>query len=474
MKLEDVDVDATIKEARKLLQEEPISPAFKSIIEILILLISILINRLNLNSKNSSKPPSSDQNREGNNRKKNKSTRKPGGQHGHKGTTLEPVDDPDEVLTLPIDRRTIPAGIYKQMGFENRQVFDIRIQRWVTEYKAEILEDADGNQFVAQFPDGVNNRTQYGTQIKAHAVYLSQFQLLPYQRIQDYFSDQVNIPISPGTLVNFNKQAYEKLAGFDKVAKQRLIESDNIHADETGINVNGDKIWLHNASNDTWTYYYAHPKRGCEAMDEAGILPHFNGILCHDHWKPYYRYSCTHALCNAHHLRELESAYEQANQQWAKDMQALLEEMNVDVKVAGGALESDAADEYREKYRAVLDKAEKECPPPVRDETNKGKRGRLKRSKSRNLLERLKEYEADVLRFLENIVVPFTNNQGENDIRMTKVQQKISGCFRSMEGAKIFCRNRSYISTCRKNGVSATQALNMLFEGKLPDFINST
>lgn len=474
MKVEDIDIDATMKEARELLQKEPVSPALKSIIEMLLLVISILFNRLNINSKNSSKPPSSDQNREGNNKKKGKGSRKPGGQHGHKGATLELVDDPDEVLVLSIDRSAIPAGHYTQKGFETRQVFDIRIQRWVTEYQAEILEDPDGNQFVAPFPEGIHHRTQYGAQIKAHAVYLSQFQLLPYQRIQDYFSDQVNIPVSPGSLVNFNRQAYEKLEGFEALARQRLIQSKCIHADETGINVNGNKIWLHNASNDTWTYYYPHTRRGCDAMDEAGILPHFDGILCHDHWKPYYRYRCTHALCNAHHLRELERACEQDNQQWAKEMQALLEDMNIAVNVAGGALEHDAAEAHREKYRGVLDDAEKECPPPVRDETNKGKRGRLKRSKSRNLLERLKEYEADVLRFLDNPVVPFTNNQGENDIRMTKVQQKISGCFRSMEGAKVFCRNRSYISTCRKNGVSATEALNMLFEGKLPDFIDTT
>ena len=273
---------------------------------------------------------------------------------------------------------------------------------------------------------------------------------------------------------NFNKQAYEKLKSFDDWVKQRLIESDHIHADETGINVNGSKIWLHNASNDQWTYYYPHEKRGCEAMDEAGILPHFNGILCHDHWKPYYRYGCIHALCNAHHLRELQRAFEQDSQQWAKEMGALLEEMNIAVKVAGGVLKSDSENEYREKYRAILEEAEIECPPPVRDETTKGKRGRLKRSKSRNLLERLKAYEDDTLRFTSNLVIPFTNNQGENDIRMTKVQQKISGCFRSIEGAKIFCRNRSYISTCRKNGVSATDSLNMLFNGVFPDFINST
>ena len=152
-------------------------------------------------------------------------------------------------------------------------------------------------------------------------------------------------------------------------------------------------------------------------------------------------------------------------------MKALLEDMNQAVDDAGGQLGNVESNKYRYKYRAILKKAEVECPPP--DETQrKGKRGRMKRSKARNLLERLRDFENDVLRFLENKIVPFTNNLGENDIRMTKVQQKISGCFRSMDGAKIFCRVRSYLSTCRKHDVTASKALNLLFQGKLPDFVN--
>jgi transposase len=206
------------------------------------------------------------------------------------------------------------------------------------------------------------------------------------------------------------------------------------------------------------------------AMDEIGILPFFKGVLCHDHWKPYYHYDCTHALCNAHHLRELERAWEQDQQQWAREMQALLIDIAAAVADAGGCLPADEAKRWRRRYRRLLKKAEIECPPP--DESQRqGKRGRLKRSKARNLLERLRDFEQDILRFIEVESVPFTNNQGENDLRMTKVQQKISGCFRSMEGAKIFCRVRSYLSTCRKQGMSATQALTLLFQGKDPDFM---
>ena len=204
-----------------------------------------------------------------------------------------------------------------------------------------------------------------------------------------------------------------------------------------------------------------------EAMD---ILPGFTGVLCHDHWKPYYQYDCTHALCNAHHLRELERAWVQDQQQWAKDMQRLLLDIHHAVEAAGGCLPSDEAAVWRQRYRARLDQAEDECPPP--DERHRqGKRGRLKRSKARNLLERLRAFEGDVLRFMEMAIVPFTNNQSENDLRMTKVHQKISGCFRSLEGAKIFCRVRSYLSTCRKQGMTATDALTRLFQGKPPPFM---
>ncbi len=254
-------------------------------------------------------------------------------------------------------------------------------------------------------------------------------------------------------------------------AREELAKSEVLHADETSMNKNGDRYWLHSASNSFWTHFFPHERRGTEAMNSIGILPQFRGILCHDHLKAYYTYTHgTHALCNAHHLRELEGVWEEdEKQQWAKEMKVLLGEINRAVKDAGGALEASASEKYRQRYRGILQSAEAESPPP--DETNrKGKRGRVKRTKARNLLERLREYEGDVLRFMDNKNVPFTNNLAENDIGMTKVQQKISGCFRSLDGAKIFCRIRSYLSTCRKQGVNLSQALQRVFRGKLPDF----
>jgi len=471
LKIADIDVDSSINSVKELLKKEKdLSPALRSALEVLLVLVALLLNRMTLNSKNSSKPPSTDPNRKKSS-KKGQSDRKPGGQKGRNGTTLQPVNDPDEVEVLTIDRRTLPKGSqYREVGHESRQVIDIDIARFVTEYRAQILEDDQGNQFVASFPEGVKRPVQYGLNLKANAVYMSQYQLIPYDRIRDYFQDQMHIPVSAGSVFNFNKEAYAGLDSFEQWAKTQLAQSDLMHADETGINIGGKRHWLHCASNASLTWFHPHAKRGTEAMDEIGILPSFKGVLCHDHWKPYYRYECAHALCNAHHLRELERAWEQDQQQWAREMQALLIDIAKAVEDAGGSLPPDEAKRWRRRYQRLLKKAETECPPP--DESQrKEKRGRLKRSKARNLLERLRDFEQDVLRFMEVESIPFTNNQGENDLRMTKVQQKISGCFRSMEGARIFCRVRSYLSTCRKQGMTATQALTLLFQGKNPRFM---
>ena len=468
MKIENIDIEATIEKARRLVSEDKnLSVATQSMFEIMILIITLLANRLNLNSTNSSKPPSSDPNRK--KKPKSKTGKKPGGQKGHVGTTLKKIDDPDKIKEIKVDRRKLPAGQYRQVGFESRQVFDIDISRVVTEYRAQILEDANGKQFVASFPEGVKKAVQYGKDLKAHSVYLSQFQLIPYNRIQDYFADQLHIPVSEGSIFNFNMEAFRLLADFEVLVKNKLTASELAHADETGINIGGKLRWLHCVSNDDWTFYHPHEKRGIDAMNDMGILPEFKGILCHDHWKPYYKIDCTHALCNAHHLRELTRAFEQDDQKWAQKLSNLLVTINNKVADTGGALDATTARKYRLKFREIIRTGEIECPEPLRLK-EKGKRGRIKKTKSRNLLERLRDYEDDTLRFMENALVPFPNNLGENDIRMTKVQQKISGCFRSTDGARIFCLVRSYLSTCRKQGFKSSQALELLFNGKLPEF----
>jgi transposase len=468
MTIDNIDVTATLERVKKLLADDKtLSDSTRSLMEVMVLIVTLMANRLNLSSRNSSKPPSSDPNREKKPRKKG--DRKPGGQNGHAGHTLEKVETPDKIEVLKVDRAKLPKGHYTEIGYETRQVFNIEINRVVTEYQAQILEDENGSRFTAEFPAGVTQPVQYGNTVKAHAVYMSQFQLIPYDRMTDYFSDQLGIPVSAGSFFNFNRQAYDLLETFETLAKQKLMKSALAHADETGVNINGERQWLHCCSNNLWTFLYPHEKRGTEAMDEIGILPSFKGILCHDHWKPYYRYDCTHSLCNAHHLRELTCAWEQDKQAWAEKMHALLETINQKVLDEGGVLSRYMQQKFRNQYREIIAAGDKECPPP--DESRSlGQKGRIKRSKSRNLIERLRDFEDDVLRFMTISEVAFTNNLGERDIRMTKVQQKISGCFRSIEGAKIFCRLRSYLSTCRKHAISSSDALELLFEGQLPDF----
>jgi transposase len=446
--------------------EKDLPPALKTSLELLLLLVTLLLNRLGINSSNSSKPPSTDPNRT--RKPKGSSSRKPGGQQGHNGVTLKPFADPDEIVVIRIDRKSLPEGQYREAGYESRQVIDLDIARVVTEWQAQVLEDSQGKRYVAAFPEGITRPVQYGIGVKVNSVYMSQYQLIPYNRVEEHFLDQVEIPVSGGSLYNFNQEAYERLEHFDQWVRKRLASSPLLHADETGINIGGKRYWLHNASNAEFSFFCPHSKRGCEALDEIGILPLFHGTLCHDHWKPYFRYGSFHSLCNAHHLRELERAWEQDKQQWAQKMTALLNEINKTVAEAGGCLDAISSGYYRSRYRDLIGEAERECPAP--DEANK-KRGRAPRSKARNLLERLRNFEDDVLRFMDEEIVPFSNNQAENDLRMTKVQQKISGCFRSLDGAKIFCRVRSYLSTCRKQGLSASESLRLLFEGKQPPFM---
>lgn len=464
-----INITDTLKSVEaRLKNDKSLSAESRSMIELLVLVIQLLVAKLGINSKNSSLPPSKDPNRE--RQKSDGQGKKPGGQAGHKGSTLEKDKNPDVIKDIPVDRSILPPGEYSSVGYEARQVIDIEISKVVTEYRAEILQDINGREFVATFPEGVTRPAQYGDSVKVQATYMSVHQLLPCERIADYFKSQCGINVSTGSLVNFNREAFELLQEFERIAKSQLIVQSVLNVDETGINLSGKNIWLHTASNDKWTLFFPHEKRGGEAMKAMGVLEHFKGILCHDHWKPYFKFNCLHALCNAHHLRELERAWEHDKQAWAKTMQKLLIEMKEAKIHHAGSVPEDQAAAFLARYREILRIANDECPAPPQKAN--GKPGRTAKSKSRNLLERLQNYEAETLRFLFNPIVPFTNNQGERDIRMTKVQQKISGCFKSMDGAKTFCRVRSYLSTCDKHGIEPTNALKTLFTGKLPEFLS--
>jgi transposase len=383
MKINGIEIDSVIDSTKKLLTEDKsILPALRAAIELIMLVVSLLANRLGLNSQNSSKPPSTDFDRKKNSR--NKSDNPTGGHKGREGKTLSPFEEPDVVKDIPVNRAPLPPGKYRDIGVQCRQVVDSAIQ--------------------------------YGDDIKAHAVYLSQYQLLPYKRIEEYFSDQLNIPISAGTLFNFKQKAsnlIEQTVAANQI-KAALRASPVLHVDETGVNISSKQHWLHCASSLTWTYFHAHDKRGKEAMDAAEILPCFTGFVCHDHWKPYYKYIlCEHSLCNAHHLRELERAWEQDKQKWSNEMRVLLTKLCQDLKDNDGKLTPESAHVAREQYREILFEGDKECPPPNEEDRPAGQRGRLKRTKARALLERLREFENDALRFIEIKNVPLLTIKGK-------------------------------------------------------------
>lgn len=462
-----INVSEIVLAARREINEEKdLSPSLKITMDSVLDLVVALANRLGLDSSNSSKPPSSDPNRQRRSRTTKAKRRKPGGQKGHKGSHLKQVENPGVVEELLIDRRTLPAGNWKSAGFDKRQVFDIEVSFTVTEYQAEVLMNELGETYVAEFPKGVTEPAQYGVGVKATSVYLSQYQLIPQARVQDLLGTQYGLPITKGSINNFNILAAKTLRDWDFKGwlNTQLLISPVLHADETGTNINGTRFWIHCLCNESLTYFHVDPKRGQEAMERMGVLANFKGQLVHDHWKPYFLYLCIHILCNAHHLRELERAIEQDSQKWAKKMKRLLEEINIKVNEAGGKLSDKKIKQYQKIYRRILKAADKECPE------NKTQRAQ---TKSRNLIERLTTFEEETLRFMVEEQTPFTNNQGERDLRMNKVQQKISGCFRTLRGAEDFCLIRSYLSTCRKQGVHPMEALRALFTGEKPKFMET-
>jgi transposase len=318
----------------------------------------------------------------------------------------------------------------------------------------------------AAFPAGVGAPTQYGPRVRALAIYLTAAQHLPYQRAAQLLADWLGAPLSPATLVGFVKDGAADLDEFLDRVHEQIIDSPVVHFDETGARVGGRGRWLHCASTETLTFYALHDRRGTEGIDHAGVMPHFQGIAVHDGWPQYRAYAeATHALCNAHHLRELLAVIEQhaAEQSWAARMDALLRRLQEEVKAAKAAAE-DRLDPrvlagYRAAYAQSIALGHQQNPPPT---ARTGKRGPIGRSASANLLRRLDEQREQVLRFAHDFQVPFDNNLVERDIRMIKIQQKISGSWRTTTGADHFFALRAYISTTRKQGRDILDALAQL------------
>jgi len=438
--------------------------------------IKTLEGQIAKNSRNSSKPPSSDGLKKPNPKSlRVRGTRKTGGQNGHEGKTLSQVENPDVVVTHTADlcENCLASLIdVAALSFESRQEFDLpEIKPIVTEHLAEIkLCPQCGCQTKGTFPENIMQPVQYGPHAKGMASYCSQHQLFPYARLGEFFRDAFRLPLSEGTLFNVHATCHKKLEGYESHVRQGLIESLLVNFDESGLRINKTLNWLHVASTETLTHYEVHQKRGCEAMDTIGILPDFKGTAVHDHWKAYLNYTSKHALCNAHHLRELTYHEEQYGQLWAGKMMGCLLDIKEEVekyKTAGQSkLSPDRLAHFGKRYSHILKEGLKEIPPLHQTETKGKKKGKAKQHPAKNLLDRLKSYKRETLAFMFDFAVPFTNNRAEQDIRMIKVKQKVSGCFRSQQGAKMFVRTRGYVSTARKNGLNPLDALTDVFKGR--------
>ena len=427
------------------------------------------------NSKNSSKPPSTDgfKKPKPNPKSRRKKTgRKSGGQKGHKGSTLQPSDTPDIVKDHRVTEcECCKKSLADQAADEiiKRQVFDIpQAPVFVTEHRSEEKTCSCGHLNKAGFPEGVNAPVQYGELIQAVAVYLNVYQMIPYKRTCEVLSDLLGCEMSEGTLHNLLKKYNDRVKDPLESIREHIRKANVAHFDETGFRVGSVRWWLHVASTQQATYYQAHPKRGSEAMDAIDILPQFEGRAIHDHWKPYYTYLCKHGLCNAHHLRELVFVHEEYKQPWAEEMIKCLMKIKLETdhqRDNGDPLPPARIREFEELYQRALDKGYEENPIPPIPPGAKKKRGRRAKSKPRNLIERLDTHREEALAFMYDLEVPFDNNLGERDIRMTKVKQKISGTCRSEKGAEIFCNTRSYISTAQKNSIRVFDAVLQAVEG---------
>lgn len=412
------------------------------------------------NSSNSGKPPSSDGLKKPLKTKsqRGKSGRKPGGQNGRTGKTLEQVDSPDHiVMHSPEACGGCGHSLVDVEGVSTakRQVFDLpepKIE--VTEHRTEAKTcPCCGEISKGTFPENVTAPTLYGERIQALAAYFTHQHFLPFDRLAQMFQDIFGVGISPGTFANVDKKLFAQLESFEANLKAHLIVSPVLHFDETGMRCSKKLHWIHVASSEAATFYGIHAKRGKEAIGDFDILPQFQGYAIHDNWFPYFGYEdVTHGLCNAHHLRELTFVHEHEKEEWAKEMKDLLLKAKkiVEDHTEQGYLFKEQIKTLEMEYAAIILKGMQyhlDLAPLISK-----KKGRRKQRVGKNLLNRLSDHYQCVLRFIYDFSVPFTNNQGEQDIRMVKLKQKISGCFRNLEGGKIFCRVRSYISTARKQG----------------------
>ncbi len=433
-----------------------------------------LRSRLAKDSHNSHLPPSSD--RFGRKKKtrslRKRSGKKPGGQAEHPGETIQWCSHPDEIIRHAVSAcchcQAELSSVEPQM-VEARQIIELPSKRHVViEHQAEQKWCPQcGEVSTAAFPEQVRARVQYGSSVAAAASLLVVQHLLPLGRTAEVLWDLLGISIAEATITTQLQRAATLLEPVEQQIKAALIQAEVLHQDESSVRVAGQRWWTHVSATQGLTHYAVHPKRGKAALDAIGILPQFRGRSLHDGFRSYWLYECLHALCNVHHLRELLCVYEEQQQEWAHQMSELLLSMKeaCDQARAQGrqALDPVEIADWRAGYETVLQAGYQANPPDPPPEVPK--KGRRKQSAARNLLDRLSVHQEAVLAFLQDLRVPFDNSQAERDLRMLKVQQKVSGCFRTPGGAQIFCRLRSYLSSLHKQGLNLFTALQHTFLG---------
>jgi transposase len=432
-----------------------------------------LEGRVAKDSHNRSKPPSTDGYAKKTKSLRQKSGKQPGGQPGHAGSRRPFVQLADEIISLRPQKcvhcqASLPQDLAAE-GYQRRQRIDLpEIKAQVTEYQALQVRCPSCQQVSrGTFPDEVATSIQFGPMLKGLALYLLYGQLLPSARTAELLSDVCGCHLSPGTLEAFVAEGAERLVETEELIKHALRAAEVLGADETGVRVQGVLQWVHVARTDQLTHYALHRQRGKAATDAIGILPQFHGIMEHDGYRSYSQYThCEHAQCNAHPLRELCFLEEQEQQQWAGDLKAHLLACHLTVEEARArgetGLSCEVIGSLTNTYHQLIEAGLAAQPPPLPRSRH---RGRVKQSKAKNLLDRLLRDAHSLLLFMSDFRVPFTNNGSEQDLRMLKVQQKISGTFRSVSGPVAFCRIRGYFSTMAKQGHRLALVARQLFAG---------
>ena len=377
---------------------------------------------------------------------------------------LDPVDD-----RLLEDLHKLAGQSEDKEGRPTIDVHDLPEPKLeVTEHQAEVKTCPCGCVNRATFPPEVAAPVQYGPRVKSVGVYLGEYQLLPFDRLTEIMRDLFACEsFSEGTLANFKADCSRRLEPVEAAIRDLATAAPVAGFDETGVRATGSLHWLHTVSTRLLTWYYAHKRRGTEAMDAAGILSEYRGRAVHDFWKSYFDYDCDHALCNGHLLRELIFLWEEQSQKWAKAMIDHLLAIKAAVATASGtgllALPPADQERFLKDYERIVQAGYAQNPAVVLHGPKR--RGRRKQSKARNLLDRFRDHPDEILAFMRDFAVPFDNNQSERDLRMMKLRQKISGTFRSFQALVNFCRIRGYVSTARKNGLNALEALQRVFLG---------